>query len=220
MKRLVPVSLCCLLAGSTLMAQRGGGSARGAAFVGGGIRGGFGGGFRGGLGFRGGFQNGFGFNRGFRGFGFGFYGGYWPYYYYPYLGWGYAAYWPDYGYPSYYSDYGAYDYGYAGYAGYRTAPNVTVIYPPQTATQPLPAPGPLVVREYDQYGQPAQPPLYLVAFKDHTIRAASSYRVDGMTLHYVTPQGEEQSVPLDTVDRDLSLRLNRERRVPFQLPPQ
>jgi hypothetical protein len=50
------------------------------------------------------------------------------------------------------------------------------------------------------------------------IRAAASYWVDGGTLHYVTLQREEKQVPLDTVDRDLSLQLNRERRVSFQLP--
>jgi hypothetical protein len=34
----------------------------------------------------------------------------------------------------------------------------------------------------------------------------------------VTLQHEEKQVPLDSVDRGLSLQLNRERRVAFQLP--
>jgi len=61
-------------------------------------------------------------------------------------------------------------------------------------------------------------PIYLIATKDQAIRAAAWYWVDGRTLHYVTLQHEEKQVPLDTVDRDLSLQLNRERRVAFQLP--
>ena len=78
-----------------------------------------------------------------------------------------------------------------------------------------------VTRGYDQYGQQVQPgasPLYLIAFNDHTIRAAISYRVEGNTLHYVTTDREDKQAPLDTVDRALSTQSNRERRVPFQLP--
>jgi hypothetical protein len=80
-----------------------------------------------------------------------------------------------------------------------------------------------VTHQYDEYGQEAAPasggsPLYLIAFKDHNIRAAVSYWVNGHTLHYVTLEREEKQVPLDSVDRDLSIRLNRERRVQMQLP--
>lgn len=243
------VSLCCLVAGGSAVAQRGGG-------YGGGMRGGMGGGSFGGFrtgGFNGGFGN-VGFARGgfgnggfvntgarignlngfaFRGFrdgfgrfnnrfffnsGFGFYGGYgWL----PYGGYA-ASYWPPYAYSSYFPgyDYAPYE---GGYATYQPSPNVTVIYPPQ-AVQPLSAERARpMTREYDQYGQevrPAGSPLYLIAFKDHTIRAAISYRIDGNTLHYTTPERQDQQAMLDTVDRDLSMQLNRERNVPFQLPPQ
>ena len=61
-------------------------------------------------------------------------------------------------------------------------------------------------------------PVYLFAFQDHTIRAAASYRVDGNTLHYVTLQHEERQASLDSLDRALTLQLNRERRVALQLP--
>jgi hypothetical protein len=85
-----------------------------------------------------------------------------------------------------------------------------------------------MMRTYDQYGQEVQPaapstpasgsPIYLIAMKDQAIRAAAAYWVDGRTLHYVTLQHEEKQVPLESVDRGLSLQLNRERRVAFQLP--
>jgi hypothetical protein len=108
---------------------------------------------------------------------------------------------------------------------------VTVVYAPPATTQPsntvyVERPNP-VVREYDQYGQqtnrPAPAagsasPVYLIAFRDHTIRAASAYWVEGGTLHYVTLEHSQMQTPLGTVDRDLSEQLNRERRVAFSLP--
>src|SRR5207248_2118906 len=159
-------------------------------------------GFRGGHGGFGGFRGG-NFGRfGFR----GFYGrNYWPFLYYPSYGFGYS-YWP-----------GFYDYGYNSYPvysypEYQPASNVTVVYPQQAQTAPAPVyverANP-VVREYDEYGQPVgQPaaafsgsssgsPLYLIALRDQTIRAAAAYWVDGKTLHYVTLQHEEKQAPLD-----------------------
>ncbi len=155
-----------------------------------------------------------GFNNGFYG---GYYGGFWPFG----LGF-YADYWPPYTYSSYFPGYG-YDTSAYGATTYQPSPNVTVIYPPSEA-QPLSSERARPAsREYDQNGQeirPAGSPLYLIAFTDHTIRAAISYRVDGNTLHYTTQEREEKEAPLNTVDRGLSMQLNRERQVPFQLPPQ
>lgn len=206
-----------------------GGGGRG--FGGGGMRGGgsvFGGGSsflhpttRGGIGFFGGrgFERGSGFfgGRGFFGSSL----------YYPYFGLG-LGYWSGYG--PYYDSYSYGPSSYGGYASYQTSPNVTVIYPAQqayAAPEPPPERARPVTREYDQYGQEVRPgapgtasPVYLIAFNDHVIRAAAAYWVDGKTLHYVTLQHEERQAALDTVDRTLSLQLNRERQVPFQLPAQ
>ena len=105
---------------------------------------------------------------------------------------------------------------------------MTVVYPPEQAPAVVSAARP-VIREYDQYGQELRPrggsqasgsPIYLIAFNDHTIRAAASYSVEGRTLHYVTLEHEERQAPVDTVDRTLSQALNRERGVPFSLPAQ
>jgi hypothetical protein len=210
----------------------GGGFHGGGGFSGGGFRGGSGfsgGGFRGGGSvFRGGGFGGFrgGFNNGFRSFGFrgAFGAGFWPYYY-PSYGFGYSS-WPDY-----------YDYGYPAYPAYsypayQSGSNTTVVYPQQSAptTVYVERANPNL-REYDEYGQevqrqsPSAPssagsgsPIYLIAFRDHSIRAASAYWVDGRTLHFVTQQHEERQAPLDTVDRDFSMQLNRERHVQFSLP--
>jgi hypothetical protein len=208
----------------------GGGGARmgGGSFAGGGFRGGgsvFGGGFGGFRGGYGGFRGGFG---GFRG------GFFWPSF-----GYGYSSYWPGYYDPGYYDyGYGAYpsysSYPSYSYPAYQPASNVTVVYPPPaepTAPNYVERANPYL-RQYDEYGQEIrQPaignssaasgsPLYLIAFRDHSIRAAAAYWVDGRTLHYVTTQHEEKQAPLDTIDRDFSLQLNRERHVQFSLPSQ
>jgi hypothetical protein len=108
-----------------------------------------------------------------------------------------------------------------------------VIYPPDQAYAP-PAAAPAVIRQYDEYGQEvpatpaiaapaanAQTPIYLIAFNGTSvIYAAVAYWVDGTTLHYVTLDRKERQAPLSTVNRALSFQLNRERRVPFQLPIQ
>jgi hypothetical protein len=227
--------LCCALASGLAMARGGaggggarggGGGFRGGGFAGGGFRGGYGGGYYGG-GYRGGYY-------GYRGFYGGYYGPYWGWGGWPYywgLGLG-AGYWPGYSYPYYDPYYYSSPYAgyYGGYAGYQTSPNVTVVYPPdQGYGYPAPNASRAVIREYDQYGQEVRPatgaastesPIYLIAFNDHVIRAAAAYWVDGKTLHFVTLEHEERQAPIDSVDRTLSLKLNFDRRVPFQLPAQ
>jgi hypothetical protein len=178
-----------------------------------------GGGYLGSSGYRGyggytGYRNGF-YNYGNRGY-YGYGGVYWPY------AWGLGSYY----YNPYYSDYGYYPYD-SGYA-YQPQPNVTVVYPEQESAPVSVYSASPVVGRYDQYGQEvgspggsgASSPLYLIAFKDHVIRPALAYSVTGDTLHYTTLDREDKQVPLDSVDRDLSRQLNRERRVPFNLPGQ
>ena len=203
--------------------------------------GGFGGGFRGGFGgFRGGFNRGFNnfgfgrfgrFNNGFGGWGWGWpvgwWGGPWD------SGWGGG--W-DGGYP--------YDAGYASPA-YATAPayaapaypsgGVNIVYAPQGPIYAAPVNPVIREYEYDQYGQPlgrpsggssgggsgeaSASPIYLIAFQNnHAIQAAVAYWVQGQTLHYVTLQHEEHQAPLSSLDRALTLQLNHDRNVPFQLP--
>ena len=193
----------------------------GHGFSGGGFGHGFnGGGFRGSGfgGFRGGFGRGFGFGHGFgRGFGgrfgigLGFYGGYWPWYGY---GYGWDPYWyGGYGYP-----YDPYAYGAGSYdSGYYSNPNVTVVYPQtQAAVAPSQPVRPSIQEYRDEYGQ-SREINYLIAFRDGTIRASIAYWVDGNTLHYVTRDHQERTVPLDSVDRSFSEKLNRDQRVPFHL---
>ncbi len=245
MKRVLRIALCCTFAVGVGVAQRGGGHGGGGIGHGGGggfSRGVGGGGFSRGGGIGGGVYRGgigqswgrSGYSRGYGGYGYGGYG-YRGYYggYYPYFGFGFglgSGYWPwydnYYDYP--YSSYPAYSYPSYGYPAYDPSPNVTVISAPPSSpsTVYVERPNP-VIHEYDQYGQETNrptsatnsgPPIYLIAFHDHTIRAATAYWTEGGTLHYVTLEHEQKQVPLGTVDRDLSGQLNRERRVAFSLP--
>ena len=203
-----------------------GGGSRG----GGGIsRGGSGGSmFRGGGGiggsvFRGGGGIGIGRPGGFRGYRGGYYGGFYGGYYSPYF---YSGFGLGYGNWPWYDGYGYNSYPAYSYPVYQPSPNVTVVYAPPAA-----APATVYVEragpQRDEYGQEIQRPrsapdsdssIYLIAFRDRSIFAAVAYWAEGGTLHYVTQEHEQKQVPLSTVDRDLSDKLNRERGVAFSLP--
>jgi hypothetical protein len=108
--------------------------------------------------------------------------------------------------------------------------NVTVVMPPQQPVTPVvinynygsaPSPPP------DQTaGRPAnaqddnssEPSHYLIAFKDHTIYAATAYWVDSDTLHYFTAGNVHNQASLALVDRDFTERLNKEAGLDVRLP--
>jgi hypothetical protein len=228
MRWLWKLALCGLMVSSSFAQHRGG---MGGGFARGGGHAGFGGARIGGVGHGFYAHRGFGYGRGVyrRGFyGRGFYRGYWGW-----PGWYGATYWPwwwDSGFWDWSDDH-SYSNPYVGeypYAGYSSGPNVTVVYP--AAAQPaypvvINVPAQPVVHEYrrpEDYGLPKEHAnrevLYLIAFKDHVIRAALAYWVEGDTLHYLDMDHKEMHAPLGTVDRDFSAELNRERHVPFNLP--
>jgi hypothetical protein len=114
-------------------------------------------------------------------------------------------------------------------------PNITVIYPPQTApvmvypssgedSQAAGAPLQIyqapITQPADDAATSAQStqPQYLIAFKDHTIYSAIAYWVDGDTLHYFTSGNTHNQVSLSLVDKALTERLNRESGVDLRLP--
>jgi len=224
-----------------------GGGMRGGGYGGGGFGGGgysHGGGYSTG-GYRG-YGGYYGYGRGYYGYGRGYYGygsryaigigfgyggyypgygiGYWPGYY----DYGYASYDPYY-YGGYYGT--GYASGYGGGSGY--APATTAVYQPQqpaSTTVVIEQPVRPMTHVYDEYGQEIQTgggsastgstssPIYLIAFHDQVIRVATSYHVQGNDLIYVTSQHEEKRVPLSSIDRNMTLQLNRERHVQMQLP--
>jgi hypothetical protein len=197
----------------------GGGGYRGGGFSGG-YRGGYSGGFRGGYGgryggygYRGGyFRGGYGYGRGF-GFGLGFG---WPYYGYGGYPYGYSSY---YDYPSA-AYYPAYDYAPVT-APAPAVPQVNV-YTPQAYTPQAP-----VVRERqeppvgrDSSGRLTsnQSNMYLIAFPDGSVQVAVAYWTDNGTLHYVTTDKVQKTVPISAIDLGVTQQLNRERGVAINIP--
>ncbi len=143
-----------------------------------------------------------------------------------------------YAYPVYggdpYAGYGMYPWnGYDPSAPQQ--PNVTVIYPPQSAPvtiiNQLPAPvssqQTLVPPESPQGGTAAPESTaapasdtgsyYLIAFKDHSIYSAVAYWVEGDTLHYFTSGNVHNQASLSLVDKNLTERLNKERGIDLRL---
>ena len=139
-----------------------------------------------------------------------------------------------YAYPVYLGSYGsAYDSSLYGAPGQGTQqPNITIIMPPQ---QP-----PVIINQFDAPARPqmtvyqpgpdsappaqaddsaAEPPHYLLAFKDHTIYSAVAYWVDGDTLHYFTAGNTHNQVSVSLIDRAMTERLNKDAGVDVKLPP-
>lgn len=224
----------------------GGGMSRAPSSAFSGSRGGFGGGtvnrgsFNNGFN-RGSFNNGFnrgfvgnGFNRfngnrffsrPFVGFGFGF--GY-PFYGYPYYGYGY-------GYPGYYTDgYYPYDsgyyadpYAYNSYGNYGPSYGQSGYYgdgsdypqqqqPPVVINQNLGNPTPPIPGTGTESFY-RRPDYYLIAFADHSIQAALTYRIEGDQIIWTTREHEERRAPLSSVDRRFTEQMNRDRHVEMRL---
>jgi len=62
-----------------------------------------------------------------------------------------------------------------------------------------------------------EPTVYLIALRDGTIYASYAYWTERDMLHYITPGHVQNQVSLDRVDLALSRRLNRERKLEFNL---
>jgi hypothetical protein len=197
------------------LAQRGGGGFHGGGggfhgggggfhggMGGGGFRGGMGGGFHGGIGRGGGFAG-----RGFRGGWGGFRGGYYPGY-----RWGFGfPYWPYYGsgwgYP-----YAYYGNGYYPYSAYPDS-YYAYSYPTETYTYAYSAP------EQTSCLQANGKPYYLIKLTyQNNVWAAQDYWYTAGTLNFITLQGEQNKTPISSIDRALTIQLNRDCGVIFQLP--
>ncbi len=122
--------------------------------------------------------------------------------------------------------------GYYGEESYANAaePTVIVVQAPPVAVQPVvPAPPPQparpVVHEYHFSEEAAAPPApeeqraYVIALKNGSQDSAVALWVEGGILHYVNRDYDQRDVALSQIDRALTLKLNREQRLPLSLPP-
>ena len=123
--------------------------------------------------------------------------------------WGYPGYSPDSGYSGDYG--GRYEDG--EYPIPDAAPMERLLAPePQR-----PVHG--VVHEY-QWPDPNPDPAatFFVATRDGVVWAAVAVCVEGRSVSLTTPDGRAKSIPLDSVDRDLTRRLNEQARLSLWLP--
>jgi len=127
-----------------------------------------------------------------------------------------------------------YGFGYGGFYGGDYQPfydsadpggsNAAVVYSPPAQPPMVAETAHPVIHEYTQWGdnaispeQASRPILYLIAFRDKTIAAATTYWVENGALHYLDTGHQQKQALLSSVDRDLSAQLNSERHVPFNI---
>jgi hypothetical protein len=108
--------------------------------------------------------------------------------------------------------------------GYFLPPNFVIVQPP---------PAPAVIQEplreakavIHEYTQPVpepsaqgEPPTFAIIMKDGSVRSASAIFVTNNVLHYVDPEEKNLRISMDEVDREATLKLNRERKLNLWLP--
>jgi hypothetical protein len=96
-------------------------------------------------------------------------------------------------------------------------PTVYVLVP-QTPVEPAKA-------EIHEYKQPAastpadEQTFFAIVLRDGSMHSAVAVTVQKSGLYYVDPEGGHRLVSLDALDREATLRANRERNLRLQLPP-
>lgn len=63
-----------------------------------------------------------------------------------------------------------------------------------------------------------KPTIFLIAMKEGNIMPALAFWVEGDTLHYITRESSHNKISLDRIDREFSIRLNKERGLEFRIP--
>lgn len=188
-------------------AQHGGGHGGGGGYSSGAYYGGF-------RGYRGRFYSPNRFGYGLRA-GYWRYGAFYPYYMYPYYNYAYYGY-PYYAYSYYGYPYYAYpSYSYSGpnspyYDSATAAPVVIYQSPPSVTVYATPQP---------PETQAGVKTIYLIKLKGQdNVCAAQAYWFTDRALHFITLGGETKQAPISSIDRDLTIQLNRDRLVDFRIP--
>lgn len=95
----------------------------------------------------------------------------------------------------------------------------TAVAAPPPPPPPPPMPVRSVMREYDWPETPQQPDgAFSLATKDGAVRQGLAVWVTEGSIHYVSPEGAQGSIPLASIDRETTGRLNAERRLTLSLP--
>jgi hypothetical protein len=119
----------------------------------------------------------------------------------------------------YYSYYGSYYSSYPGITPYAAQTPVVVVQqppapvyvnPPVVYATPAPAPA-------AQPQASAVPPSPMLIFKDRTVYSVLDYWLAGDQLVFLPSRGAQRSVPLDTLDLDMTRKVNEACNIPFEL---
>lgn len=120
-----------------------------------------------------------------------------------------------------YYSYGSYYSGYSGYSGitpYAAQAPVVVVQQqpapvyvnPPPVYYSAPAPQPQVS---------TAPPSPMLVFKDRSVFSVLDYWVAGNQLHFLPSRGSQRIVPLETLDLDMTQKVNEACNIPFELKP-
>jgi hypothetical protein len=109
--------------------------------------------------------------------------------------------------------------------GYPLPPNFIIIQPPPSpaVVQEAPRETKAVIHEYPQpvpgpSAAPGELPAFGIILKDGSVRSASAVFVTNNVLHYVDREEKNLRISMDEVDREATLKLNRERKLNLWLP--
>lgn len=77
-----------------------------------------------------------------------------------------------------------------------------------------------ISKPYENVPEPGsgQLKVYLLALKDGTLRQAVAFWHEGSTLHFILPDHKQSSIAWENLDREASIRFNRERGLELRLP--
>ena len=112
-------------------------------------------------------------------------------------------------------------------SGYPAASNIIIMEHPFPQTIVQQSPRQTVRSEIHEYKPTAtaepvpaeEQPAFALVLKDGSVQSAVAVSVQDEVLHYVDPDGQHWRVPLDTVDREATRRVNREQKLELHLPP-
>jgi hypothetical protein len=117
-----------------------------------------------------------------------------------------------------------------GYAyGYPPPSNVIIVQATPARPEPSAPPPPREpvrpdIREYE-WPSPTdanpieqEPATFSIALENGTVHSAEAAWVQNGTLHFVSSEGVQRQISLSLVDRNLTEKLNRQKKIRFRVP--
>ena len=130
--------------------------------------------------------------------------------------------WPFWGYGDWYGgDYAAYGGDYVDAYHAQTQPSAVVLMPQMALPPlPLPSPRPPEIREYNwpASSSSSTPGAFSIVTKDQRIESAIAVWAQDGALLYVTPDGSNKRISINSVDRAATQQRNAEKHLTLSIP--